>query len=129
MRMTVRRVLIVDDDDGIREVAKMSLELVAGWEVATAASGAEGLERARELRPEGILLDVMMPGMDGPATLAALRAGGDDVAATPVIFLTAKVQAAERTRFAELDVTGLIAKPFDPMQLAAQIAELFEWSP
>ena len=70
----------------------------------------------------------MMPGMDGPATLAALRAD-DEVASTPVIFLTAKVQAAERTRFAELDVAGLIAKPFDPMKLASQIAELFGWSP
>src|SRR4051794_26418428 len=128
MSMTGRRVLIVDDDDGIREVAKMSLELVAGWEVATAASGADGLERARDLRPEGILLDVMMPGMDGPATLAALRASEGDLAATPVIFLTAKVQAAERTRFAELDVAGLIAKPFDPMTLATQIAELLGWS-
>ena len=68
-RVTARRVLIIDDDDGIREVAKMSLELVAGWDVSTAGSGAEGLARARESPPEGILLDVMMPGMDGPATL------------------------------------------------------------
>ena len=126
--MTTRRVLIIDDDDGIREVAKMSLELVAGWEVMTAGSGADGLAQARESRPEGILLDVMMPGMDGPATLGALR-GDADVGATPVIFLTAKVQAAERTRFAEMDVSGLIAKPFDPMKLAAQIAELFGWAP
>ena len=126
--MTARRVLIIDDDDGIREVAKMSLELVAGWEVATAASGDEGLAQARESPPEGILLDVMMPGMDGPATLTALRAD-DAVGTTPVIFLTAKVQAAERTRFAEMDVAGLIAKPFDPMKLASQIAELFGWPP
>jgi CheY-like chemotaxis protein len=119
--------LIIDDDDGIREVAKMSLELVAGWDVATAGSGAEGLERARQSPPEGILLDVMMPGMDGPATLSALRAD-DVIASTPVIFLTAKVQAAERTRFAEMDVAGLIAKPFDPMKLASQIADLLGWS-
>ena len=124
--MTARRVLIIDDDDGIREVAKMSLELVAGWDVATAGSGAEGLARARESPPEGILLDVMMPGMDGPATLSALRAD-DVIASTPVIFLTAKVQAAERTRFAEMDVAGLIAKPFDPMKLASQISDLLGW--
>jgi len=124
--VTSRRVLIIDDDDGIREVAKMSLELVAGWEVATAASGDEGLAQARGSLPEGILLDVMMPGMDGPATLTALRAD-DAVGSTPVIFLTAKVQAAERTRFAEMDVAGLIAKPFDPMKLASQVAELFGW--
>jgi CheY-like chemotaxis protein len=121
-------VLIIDDDDGIREVAKMSLELVAGWEVTTAASGDEGLVRARETQPEGILLDVMMPGMDGPATLTALRAD-DAVGATPVIFLTAKVQASERTRFAEMDVAGLIAKPFDPMKLASQVTDLFGWVP
>ncbi len=126
--MTARRVLIIDDDDGIREVAKMSLELVAGWDVSTAGSGAEGLARARESPPEGILLDVMMPGMDGPATLSALRAD-EDIAATPVIFLTAKVQAAERTRFAEMDVAGLIAKPFDPMKLASQIAYHLGWAP
>jgi len=126
--LTARRVLIIDDDDGIREVAKMSLELVAGWEVATAGSGADGLAQARESPPEGILLDVMMPGMDGPATLGELRAD-DAVGSTPVIFLTAKVQAAERTRFAEMDVSGLIAKPFDPMKLASQIAELFGWPP
>jgi len=125
--VTTRRVLIIDDDDGIREVAKMSLELVAGWEAWTAASGPEGLERARQARPEGILLDVMMPGMDGPATLGELR-GDPEVGTTPVIFLTAKVQAAERTRFAEMDVAGLIAKPFDPMKLAGQIAELFGWA-
>src|SRR5262245_42140428 len=106
----------------------MSLERVAGWEVTTAGSGTEGLVQAREARPEGILLDVMMPGMDGPATLGALRDDAD-VGTTPVIFLTAKVQAAERTRFAEMDVAGLIAKPFDPMKLATQIADLFGWAP
>jgi CheY-like chemotaxis protein len=123
-----RHVLIVDDDDGIREVAKMSLELVAGWHVTTATNGADGIAAARAEPPDGILLDVMMPGLDGPATLAALRADGA-IGATPVIFLTAKVQASERTRFAELDVAGLIAKPFDPMTLHTQIAELFGWSP
>ncbi len=122
-----RHVLIVDDDDGIREVAKMSLELVAGWHVTTATTGADGIAAARAEHPDGILLDVMMPGLDGPATLAALRADGD-IGAIPVIFLTAKVQASERTRFAELDVAGLIAKPFDPMALHTQIAELFGWS-
>ena len=123
-----RRVLIIDDDASIREVAKMSLELVAGWDVITAPSGADGIRTARDEQPDGILLDVMMPGLDGPGTLAALRQDGT-VGTTPVIFLTAKVQAAERTRFAELDVAGLIAKPFDPMKLPEQIAELFGWSP
>ena len=123
-----RRVLIIDDDPSIREVAKMSLELVAGWDVTTAPSGADGIRAARDERPDGILLDVMMPELDGPATLAELRQD-DIVGTTPVIFLTAKVQAAERTRFAELDVAGLIAKPFDPMTLSEQMAELFGWAP
>ena len=123
-----RHVLIVDDDDGIREVAKMSLELVAGWHVTTATTGIDGIAAARAEPPDGILLDVMMPGLDGPAPLAALRADGDS-GAIPVIFLTAKVQASERTRFAGLDVAGLIAKPFDPMTLHTQVADFFGWSP
>jgi CheY-like chemotaxis protein len=126
--VTARRVLIVDDDAGIREVAQMSLELVGGFTVTTASSGAAALEAARAERPDGILLDVMMPELDGPDTLAALR---DDelLGDVPVIFLTAKVQPAERSRFVEMDVAGLIAKPFDPMTLPGQIAELFGWTP
>jgi CheY-like chemotaxis protein len=122
-----RHVLIIDDDDAIREVATMSLELVAGWEVTAAPSGADGIRKARESRPDGILLDVMMPELDGPATLARLRAD-DEIGTTPVIFLTAKVQASDRAFFADLDVAGLIAKPFDPMKLASEIAELFGWT-
>jgi DNA-binding response OmpR family regulator len=122
-----RRVLIVDDDASIREIAKLSLELVAGWTVHTAPTGLDGVREARSIRPDGILLDVMMPELDGPATLAELRAD-DIVGDTPVIFLTAKVQAAERTRFADLDVAGLIAKPFDPMTLHEQVSTLFGWT-
>lgn len=122
-----RRVLIVDDDASIREVAKLSLELVAGWTVRTAGTGSDGVREARATRPDGILLDVMMPELDGPATLAELRAD-HVVGSTPVIFLTAKVQASERTRFADLDVAGLIAKPFDPMTLHEQVAALFGWA-
>ncbi len=123
-----RRLLIIDDDEGIREVAQLSLELVGGWSVITAPSGRAGVEAARRERPDGILLDVMMPDQDGPTTLAELR-GDDEVGGVPVVFLTAKVQAAERSRFAEMDVAGLIAKPFDPMTLPGQIAELFGWAP
>jgi CheY-like chemotaxis protein len=123
----VKRVLIIDDDAGIREVAKMSLELVGGWSVTTAPTGADGIREARDGLPDGILLDVMMPDLDGPATLEELR-NDEVVGRTPVIFLTAKVQASERTRFAELDVAGLIAKPFDPMTLHERVAELFGWT-
>ncbi|MET0143632.1 MAG: response regulator [Ilumatobacteraceae bacterium] len=124
--MSSRRVLIIDDDEGIRDVAQLALELIGGWSVTTAACGQDGLEAARTERPDGILLDVMMPGLDGPSTLAELREDAD-IGRVPVVFLTAKVQAAERSRFAEMDVAGLIAKPFDPMTLAAQIAALFGW--
>jgi CheY-like chemotaxis protein len=120
-------VLIIDDDDGIREVAAMSLQLVAGWEVSAASNGVDGLRQARASRPDGILLDVMMPELDGPGTLARLRAD-EQVGDTPVIFLTAKVQSTDRARFADLDVAGLIAKPFDPMTLANEMAALFGWS-
>jgi len=122
-----RRILVVDDDDGIREVAQMSLEMVGGHEVLTAACGADGLASARIERPDAILLDVMMPDLDGPATFERLQAD----AATreiPVILLTAKLQPADRARFAELGVRAVIAKPFDPMTLPDEVAEILGWS-
>ena len=121
-----RRVLIVDDEDDIREVAQMSLEMVAGWEVVPARSGDEGVRLAAEHRPDAILLDVMMPGMDGPATAALLR-DRPETAAIPVILLTAKVQPADRRRLEALGVAGVLAKPFDPMQLANQVSALLGW--
>ena len=122
-----KRVLVVDDEDDIREVAATTLELIGGFEVTTAASGAEALERVKEAHPDAIVLDVMMPGMDGPTTLEHLRA---DVAtaAIPVVFLTAKVQPNDRSRFADLDVSGFIPKPFDPMTFASQLSETLGWS-
>ena len=123
-----RRILIVDDEDDIREVAQMSLEMVAGWEVIPARSGDEGLALAARHRPDAILLDVMMPGMDGPATAERLAAGVE-TAAIPVILLTAKVQPADRRRFEGAGVAGVLAKPFDPMKLAGQVAALLGWPP
>jgi CheY-like chemotaxis protein len=124
--MTARRVLIVDDEDDIREVAQVSLEMVAGWKVLTANSGASGLAIASADQPDAILLDVMMPDMDGPTTFQKLQA---DPAARdiPVIFLTAKLQPADQKRFAELGVAGVLAKPFDPLKLAAQVTEVLQW--
>lgn len=121
-----RRILVVDDEDDIREVAQLSLEMVAGWEVSAARSGAEGIEKARDERPDAILLDVMMPDMDGPTTFRHLR---DDpaTAGIPVILLTAKVQSADRERFAGLGVDGVLTKPFDPMELARQVSETLRW--
>jgi CheY-like chemotaxis protein len=121
-----RKILLVDDEDDIREVAQLSLEMTAGWEVATASSGAEGVRIAAAERPDAILLDVMMPGMDGPATARELHAR-PETAQIPIILLTAKVQAADRRRFDDLGVAGVLAKPFDPMELAAQVAAVLGW--
>jgi CheY-like chemotaxis protein len=121
-----RRVLVIDDEDDIREVAQLALEAVSGWEVFGASSGAEGLRVAAEHMPDAILLDVMMPEMDGPSTFRALRAQ-PATAEIPVILLTAKVQASDRTRFQDLGVNGVLTKPFDPMELARQIEEVLGW--
>jgi len=121
------RILIIDDEDDIREVAAMSLETVAGWEVMAASSGAQGILRAAQYNPDAILLDVMMPGMDGPTTFRALR----DNPATmhiPVLFLTAKVQATDQRQFAGLGVEAVLVKPFDPLTLSSQIAAVLGWN-
>ncbi len=125
--MTAKRILIVDDEEDIREVAELTLEAVGGWEVSTASSGNEGLLLAAAEQPDAILLDVMMPEMDGIATFQKLQAN-PVTQKIPVILLTAKVQSAERRQFAELGVTGIIAKPFDPMTLTNQVAEALGWS-
>jgi len=121
-----RRILIVDDEDDIREVAQVSLELVGKWEVRTAASASDGIDGARAEHPDAILLDVMMPDMDGPTTLERLRA---DPATShiPVVFLTAKTQAADRSRLAGLGAAGILTKPFDPLTLPSQIAAVLHW--
>ncbi len=121
------RILIIDDEDDIREIAAMSLETVAGWEVVVANSGAQGLMRAASYKPDAILLDVMMPGMDGPTTFRELRKN-PVTAHIPVLFLTAKVQAADRQRFADLGIEAVLVKPFDPMTLSTQIAAALGWS-
>jgi CheY-like chemotaxis protein len=125
--MAPKRILIVDDEDDIREVAQVSLELVGGYEVLTASSGRAGLERARGGQPDAILLDVMMPGMDGPATLVELRAD-PSTSHIPVVFLTAKTQLAERQKLGLLGAAGILTKPFDPMQLAADVAAALRWA-
>jgi len=121
-----RRILIIDDEDDIRQVAAMSLETVAGWDVLTASSGAQGIRRAQSEQPDAILLDVMMPGMDGPSTFLELRKARE-TSQIPVILLTAKVQGADQKRFANLGVSGVLFKPFDPMTLAQQMSDALGW--
>ena len=122
-----RRILIVDDEDDIREVAQLSLELVGQWDVLTAASGRDGIELARSRHPDAILLDVMMGDMDGPSTLAQLRAdpATRDI---PVLFLTARSQSADRAWLTAAGAAGVLNKPFDPLRLAADVAAALNWN-
>jgi two-component system alkaline phosphatase synthesis response regulator PhoP len=123
MHMTPGHILLVDDEDDIREVATLSLEAIGGWRVSGAGCGADAIAMARAERPDAILLDVMMPGVDGPETFRLLQ---DDprTREIPVILLTARAQSADRARFAVLGVAGMLAKPFDPMTLSEQIAAI-----
>jgi CheY-like chemotaxis protein len=121
-----RKILIIDDEEDIREVASLSLETVAGWEVIKASSGAQGVARAAEHRPDAILLDVMMPGMDGPDTFRELRRN-PATAGIPVLLLTAKVQGSDQRRFAGLGVEAVLFKPFDPLTLSTQISRALGW--
>ena len=116
------KVLLIDDDDDVRRVVQLSLSRLGRMEVVDAGSGAAGLLRAAAERPDAILLDVMMPDMDGPATLAALRAN-PPTAAIPVLFLTAKAMPSELERLLRLGALGVVTKPFDPLALAAQVRQ------
>jgi len=124
--VTGRTILLIDDEPDIRAVVELSLGSLAGWDVLTAGNGTDGVAVAAARQPDVILLDVMMPELDGPATLDALRAH-DDTRAIPVLFMTAKAQAGELTRYASLGVAGVIPKPFDPMTLATQVGEMLGW--
>ena len=122
-----RRILIIDDEEDIRQVAGLSLETVAGWEVLLANSGLQGMERAETEQPDAILLDVMMPAMDGPTTFLHLQKN-PSTAKIPVILLTAKVQGSDQRRFAELGVAGILFKPFDPLTLSTQVSQTLGWN-
>lgn len=117
------RILYIDDEADIREVAALSLELEGDIDVRCCASGAEGIVAAREWQPALILLDVMMPQMDGPTTFAAL-AGDPSTAKIPVVFITARTQASDVDALKALGARGVIAKPFDPMTLGQQVKAL-----
>jgi CheY-like chemotaxis protein len=115
-----KRILIVDDEEDVREIARLALEMTTDWEILLAASGPEALTLAAGRSPDVILLDMMMPGMDGRETLARLKA--DPVTAgIPVILVTAKARSDDRSIFSELDILGVLEKPFRPLQLSDRI--------
>lgn len=122
-----RRILIVDDEDDIRDVVQVSLEEFAGWQAVTAASGAEGLRIARSETLDAILLDLSMPDMDGFDLCQALKADSA-IRQVPVIVLTAKVMPSDQRQLSELDVAGIIAKPFDPMTIWQEVAQILGWN-
>lgn len=122
---TLQKVLIIDDEDDIRAIAEISLRSVGGLETLVASSGADGISRARDEQPDLILLDVMMPGMDGMQTLERLRAD-ETTASIPVIFMTARVQKHEADNYLDLGAIGVLAKPFNPMELTSEVRQLFE---
>lgn len=123
----MRRILIIDDEDDIREVAALSLETVAGWNVCTANCGIEGIRKALAEQPDAILMDVMMPAMDGPTTFREMQRT-PQIAGIPVLLLTAKVQGVDQRRFAGLGVSGVLFKPFDPLTLAEQMCTALGWN-
>ncbi|TWI77489.1 response regulator receiver domain-containing protein [Desulfobotulus alkaliphilus] len=125
---TLQRIAYVEDETDIQEVAKMALELVGGFSVAVFSSGQEAVEKMAAFAPQLILLDVMMPGLDGPATLKLLREQ-ESLKDVPAIFMTAKVQTHEVSRYKELGAVSVIAKPFDPMTLADQLKGIWETLP
>lgn len=124
----LNRILYVEDEADIRVIAEIALEVVGGFTLTSCASGREALEMAERARPDLLLLDMMMPGMDGLSTLEALRAH-PATADTPVVFMTAKVQAAEIAHYKSLGALDVISKPFDPMALAEQIRSIWSRPP
>lgn len=122
----LQRILYVEDDTDIQAITRLALEKVGGFTVHVCASGESALAEAPGFAPDLILLDVMMPNLDGPGTLKALRAD-PGLAPIPVAFMTAKVQSEEVDQLLALGAVGVIAKPFDPMTLADQVRAL--WNP
>lgn len=122
--MALNRILYVEDEPDIQAVARLALEAVGGFTVEVCSSGEEALGKAQQFAPDLILLDVMMPGMDGPTTMQALRKL-PALETTPVVFMTAKVQPQEVAQYKDLGAIDVVAKPFDPMTLADSIRAIW----
>jgi CheY-like chemotaxis protein len=125
MRGPLERILLVEDDPDIQTVAEVALSSIGGFTVEVCGSARDALERARGFRPDLVLLDVMMPGMDGPSALIALRQL-PETARTPVVFMTARAQPREIARYKELGSLDVITKPFEPGELAATLRRIWD---
>ncbi len=125
--MSDRQILVVDDEEHLRELVQMCLEDLAGWQTIAAASGEECLELLKTERPDAILLDVSMPKMDGLDVYQQLQSD-PTTRLIPVILLTAKVLPSDRLKFAQIGVTGVICKPLQPTTLMQEVAEILGWS-
>jgi CheY-like chemotaxis protein len=125
--MPTKRVLIVDDEADIRAIIQGCLEEIAGWQVLTATSGETGIELAIIEQPDGILMDVSMPGIGGLAAFRKLQSD-QRTEMIPVAFLTAKTLPEEQERWNALGIRGIIDKPFDPMTLVERVMDVFGWA-
>jgi CheY-like chemotaxis protein len=125
--MSIKQILVIDNECYIQEIIQIALETISGWRVITAGSGREGLIMAEKSQPDAILLDVMMPDMDGLTTFTKLQEN-PVTQPIPVILLTAKVQSADQQRYRDLGVKATLSKPFDPLQLPVQISDVLNWT-
>ncbi len=124
--MSHKRLLIIDDDEAIQLIVKFGINIAAGWEVISASAGDAGIEIAKRELPDAILLDLMMPGIDGIATCRALQT--DRITANiPVILMTGSIQTAHSSQFPDLGISGIITKPFNSIDLPAQISKILHW--
>ncbi len=124
--MTAKRILLIDDEANLASVIQICLQKLGGWTVLTAGSGVEGLHKADAELPDAILMDVMMPDLDGFTVLGRLKAN-PKTQSIPVILLTAKVQSVHQDEYAQCAIAGVLAKPFNPMELAHHVAKLLDW--
>ena len=124
--MNDKLILVIDDDDGIREIVQICLQSIAQWDVMTASSGEEGLHLAHLHKPDAIILDVMMPNLDGIATFQQFQTR-EEIRNIPIILLTAKAKISEQKQYQHLNVAGVIIKPFEPYDLVAKIKAMLQW--
>jgi CheY-like chemotaxis protein len=121
-----KKILLIDDDSAIQDFTQVAIRLIAKWEVVSALTGAEGVDKAKTEHPDAILLDISMPDMDGYQVFKHLQTA-PETQTIPVVLLTAKTLPSDRRRFAEMGVAGVITKPFDPVKVWSQVAHFLGW--